>query len=83
MLSIDQEMSWGFIGGTSQGDPVISGVETILCFYFYHYFSLKYIAGQGSNNNVEFYALWVLLKKCRGAMIISCSSLWRLKTHDR
>ena len=83
MLSIDQEMSWGFIGGTSQGDPIISGVETILYFDSYHYFTLKYIVGKGSNNHEEFYALWVLLKKCRGAMIKSCSNLWRLKTHDR
>ena len=62
MLSIDQEMSGGFIGGTSQGHLVISGVETILYFDSYHYFTLKYIAGQGSNNHAEFYALWILLK---------------------
>ena len=74
MLSIDQEMCWGFIGGTSQGDLVISGLETILYFDSYHYFTLKYIAGKGSNNHAKFYGLWVLLKKCR-AMIKSCSSL--------
>ena len=41
MLNIDQEMSWGFIGGTSQGDPFNSGVETILYFDSYHYFNFK------------------------------------------
>ena len=51
MLCIDQEMSWGFIGGTSQGYPIISGVETILYFDSYHCFTLKYIVGQGSNNH--------------------------------
>ena len=51
MLNIDQEMSWGFIGGTSQGDLGISGVETVIYFDSYHYFTLKYIAGQGSNNH--------------------------------
>ena len=62
MVSIYQDMSCGFIGGTSQGDSVISGLETILYFDYYHYFTLKYIAGQGSNNHAEFYALWILLK---------------------
>ena len=83
ILSIDQDISWGFIGGTSQGDPIISGVEKTLCFDSYHYFTLKYIAGQGSNNHEKFYALWDLIKEFRGEGIKSCSSLWRLKTHDR
>ena len=27
-----------------------------------HYFLLKYVAEQGTNNRAEFYALWILMK---------------------
>jgi hypothetical protein len=36
--------------------------RVILFFESTHYISLKYAVGQGTNNQVEFYALWLLLE---------------------
>jgi ribonuclease HI len=51
----------GLFHGACQGFQVC-GASAILFLNNSHYFTLKFGAGQGTNNRVEFYALWILLK---------------------
>jgi len=54
---IDFTNPWDFFDGAYQGSPKMCGDGVILFLDHYHFFSLKYGAGLGANNMVEFYTL--------------------------
>jgi ribonuclease HI len=53
---------WGFFNGACQGTLGTCRVGAILYLDNANYLLPKYGAGLGTNNNVELYALWILLK---------------------
>jgi len=60
--SIDCEVPWGYFDGASQGGSATRGDGAVPFMDSSFYFHLKYAAGEGTNNRVELYALWILLK---------------------
>ena len=42
--------------------PGLCGYKETLFLNNHHYFTLKYSVGIGTNNRVEFFSLWILIK---------------------
>jgi ribonuclease HI len=61
MPEMDFGTPWGFFDGASQGHPPMCGVGVVLFFNQSHYIHIRYAPGRGTNNRVEFIALWTLL----------------------
>jgi hypothetical protein len=61
-LVIDYEKVWGFFDKACQKALCMCGVGAICFFQSTHYMLLKYDSKQGTHNQVEFYALWILMQ---------------------
>jgi ribonuclease HI len=62
MPEINQEISWGFFDGTSQGHPPQCGMGVVPFLKQNHFIHLRYAPGRGTNTRAEFIALWSLLE---------------------
>ena len=54
---IDFTKPWDFFDGAYQGSQKTCGDGVMLFLNHYHFFSLRYGAGLGANNMVEFYTI--------------------------
>ena len=59
---IDLTKSWGLFDGACQGTLGLCGTKETLFINNHHSFTLKYGVGIDTNNRVEFFALWILIK---------------------
>jgi hypothetical protein len=62
MSSIEHANPWGFFYGTCQITPSIYGARDVPFLDSSHFLLLKYVARQETNNNAEFYSLWLSMK---------------------
>jgi ribonuclease HI len=62
MSHLDFEIPWGFFDGAFQGHPPMCGVGVVLHLKKNHYIHIRYAPSSGTNNRVEFIALWTLLE---------------------
>jgi ribonuclease HI len=59
---VDKTKEKGYFDGAYQGTPNTCGVGDIIYLRDNNYLAFKVVAGKGTNNITQIYALWLLLK---------------------
>jgi hypothetical protein len=63
--NLNQEITWGFFDGASQGHPPRCGVRVVLFFKQNHFLHIRYSPRRGSNSREDVIVLWTLIEIAR------------------